>query len=78
MDRIEVLHGTPPCPECNRLLHLRSMPDAGETYWHCTGCGTQWSTPDLIIALNDVEDYACVVAMERADLEDEDGATELG
>ena len=55
--RIGVIEGYPSCPECHRRLHLRSMPDAGESRWYCDavplGCGTQWETADLIQALND-------------------------
>ena len=72
MDRIEVLHGNPPCPQCNKLLSLRPMPDYKETYWHCTGCDTQWTTPDLITALNDVADLTCVMATKRADNDTQD------
>lgn len=49
---ITVLCGFPPCPECDTTLSLRSMPDAGETHWHCTTCGTQWNIVELIAALN--------------------------
>lgn len=57
-DRIEVICGFPPCPMCDKQLSLRNMPDEGETYWHCTRCGTQWRTPDLIEALNQVLELA--------------------
>lgn len=53
LERVEELHGFPPCPMCDQQLSLRPMPDSKETYWHCTLCLTQWETPDLIEALND-------------------------
>ena len=49
---IRVLTSSPPCPECDRMLKLRTMPGQDETPWHCIGCGTQWRTGDLIDALN--------------------------
>ena len=31
------------------------MPGAGETYWHCAECGTQWDTLDLVTALRQMK-----------------------
>lgn len=42
-----VIVGTPDCPICSRRLHLNTMPDEGETYWHCPSCGW-WDTTELI------------------------------
>ena len=66
---MEVIEGFPDCPECDALLHLREMPDAGETRWYCPKCNTQWDTPELIEALDFNETVACVMATERADNE---------
>ena len=66
---MEALHGFPPCPICDEQLHLRHMPDKGETPWYCKKCGTQWETPDIIEALNQIEDLACVLATEAVDAE---------
>ena len=41
------LVGTPDCPICLRRLHCNPMPDADETYWHCSSCGW-WDTGELI------------------------------
>ena len=49
---IDFLEDPPPCPMCDTMLSLRSMPDADETHWHCEECGTQWEVSDLIEALN--------------------------
>ena len=38
------------CPLCLNLLAYNSMPDVGETYWHCPECGW-WKTSELIEAL---------------------------
>lgn len=35
------------CPICFRQLTHNSMPDIGETYWHCSSCGW-WGTSELI------------------------------
>ena len=42
-----VLIGTPHCPLCCCLLSLNSMPDVGETHWHCSNCGW-WDTKELV------------------------------
>ena len=42
-----VLVGVPDCPICFHLLQLNSMPDIGETHWHCPSCGW-WKTDELI------------------------------
>lgn len=42
-----VLVGIPDCPICSRGLGYNSMPDEGETYWHCSSCGW-WKTSELI------------------------------
>ena len=65
LEQIEILTGSPDCPMCGKLLSLRSMPDLGETPWHCTGCGTQWRTGDLIDALN--QNLAISWALGKAD-----------
>ena len=52
LEQINYLSGYPNCPACDTLLTLRSMPKPDETYWYCTGCGTQWETPDIIAGLN--------------------------
>ena len=65
-DKIEVLTGAPPCPMCTAILKMRSMPDVGEGHWYCR-CGTEWETPDLIVALNQIEELACVLATAEAD-----------
>jgi phage terminase large subunit GpA-like protein len=49
------IHAGIVCPACGVLkLHLRSMPDFGETYWYCPTCG-DWKTPDLDNALDELE-----------------------
>lgn len=66
---MDALHGYPPCPVCDQQLKLRSMPDFGETYWHCATCGTEWGTPDLIEALEQNEEIEILAELRRLDWE---------
>ena len=65
--QIDCLASTPPCPMCDHLLSLRSMPDVGEKHWHCPSCKTEWDVLDLIKALNEVFALAVVLEMEKID-----------
>ena len=50
------IHAGMKCPGCGVLfLKYRSMPDFGETYWHCPTCG-DWKTGDLNKALGELEE----------------------
>lgn len=66
-EQIETIAGFPPCPICDEVLKLRSMPDAGEKHWHCPACKTEWDVLELIEALNQIEELACVLATGRVD-----------
>ena len=62
---VNALHGYPHCPNCNRMLTMRSMPGVEETVWYCTGCGEQWDTPTLCQLIDD--DYISDLEQDSID-----------
>ncbi len=52
------------------MAHLREVDGLtgyGGEGWYCKGCGTEWNITDLLEAMNEVEQLACVLATVDAD-----------
>ena len=46
-DHIRIIHGLLPCPDCGSILDIDFKTDK----WRCSGCGTEWSSQELLEAI---------------------------